>query len=70
MAMDANQLYSVVKSGKHESPRNKPIVVAYKSGVVLVDANNEIAVRIDVINTWTYFLIEYSVYIDSRTHDI
>jgi hypothetical protein len=55
MVMDANQLYSVVKSGKHEPPRSRPIVVAYKSGVVLVDAN-EIAVCVDVINALGLFL--------------
>jgi len=65
MAMDANQLYSVVKSGKRESPRSKPIVVAYKGGVIL--ANNEIAVRVDAISaSGLFFMTEYSVCISTR----
>ncbi|XP_032687920.1 cilia- and flagella-associated protein 43-like [Odontomachus brunneus] len=42
MAIDANKLYSVVKLEACIPPKNKPIVVAYKGGVILVNANNEI----------------------------
>ncbi|EZA53241.1 hypothetical protein DMN91_004557 [Ooceraea biroi] len=44
VAIDANKLYSVVKSETHEPPKSKPIVVAHKGagGVIVVDANNEI----------------------------
>lgn len=47
MAIEANKLYSVVKSKIFERPKNKPIVVTHKNGVIVVDTNSEITVRID-----------------------
>ncbi|KAG5310461.1 CFA43 protein, partial [Acromyrmex insinuator] len=40
--IEANKLYSVVKSKIHEHPKNKPIVVTHKSGVIVVNPNSEI----------------------------
>jgi hypothetical protein len=44
VAIDANKLYSIVKSESHKLPKNKSIVVSYKNGVIVV--NSEIRVRI------------------------
>lgn len=45
VAMDANKLYSVVKSKRNEPPKSKSIVVAHKGGVTVVtDANDKITV--------------------------
>jgi len=46
VAIEANKLYSVIKS-KIQRPKNKPIVVTHKSGVIVVNTNSEIMVRID-----------------------
>ncbi|XP_067208945.1 cilia- and flagella-associated protein 43-like [Linepithema humile] len=43
VAIDANKLYSVVKSESHKLSTNKSIVVSYKNGVIVVNTNNEIA---------------------------
>ncbi|EGI69240.1 WD repeat-containing protein C10orf79 [Acromyrmex echinatior] len=40
--IEANKLYSVVKSKIREHPKNKPIVVTHKSGVIVVNPNSEI----------------------------
>ncbi|XP_014488827.1 PREDICTED: cilia- and flagella-associated protein 43-like [Dinoponera quadriceps] len=42
LAIDANKLYSVVKLETRVPPENKPIVVAYKGGVIVVNADSEI----------------------------
>lgn len=57
MAIEANKLYSVVKSKILEHPKNKPIVVAHKNGVIVVNTNSEITVRIDESLIQTEFLI-------------
>lgn len=49
MAIDANKLYSVVKSETRASGKNNPIVVAYKGGVVIVNTDSKITVRITLI---------------------
>lgn len=46
LAVDANKLYSVVKSEIRTPPKNKPIVVAYKGGVILVNTDSEITVSV------------------------
>jgi len=46
VAIEANKLYSVVKS-QIQCSKNKPIVVTHKSGVIVVNTNSEIMVRID-----------------------
>lgn len=47
IAIEANKLYSVVKSKILEHPKNKPIVVSHKNGVIVVNTNSEITVRIN-----------------------
>jgi len=47
VAIEANKLYSVVKSKIREHPKNKPIVVTHKSGVIVVNPNSEITVCIN-----------------------
>ncbi|KAG5339959.1 CFA43 protein, partial [Acromyrmex charruanus] len=42
VVIEANKLYSVVKSKIREHPKNKPIVVTHKSGVIVVNPNSEI----------------------------
>ncbi|XP_072759720.1 cilia- and flagella-associated protein 43 [Anoplolepis gracilipes] len=42
MAIDANKLYSVVKSKTLESPKNRPIVITHRTGVIIVNSDNEI----------------------------
>lgn len=49
VAIDINKLYSVVKSEARGSPKNKSIVVSHKGGVIVVNADNKIAVSIDLI---------------------
>ncbi|XP_071559950.1 cilia- and flagella-associated protein 43 [Temnothorax nylanderi] len=42
VAIEANKLYSVIKSKILERPKNKPIVITHKSGVIVVNTNSEI----------------------------
>ncbi|XP_011693346.1 PREDICTED: uncharacterized protein LOC105453253 [Wasmannia auropunctata] len=43
VAIETNKLYSVVKKSKiHQRLKNKPIVVAHKSGVIVVNTNSDI----------------------------
>lgn len=57
MAIEANKLYSVVKSKMVERPKNKPIVVTHKNGVIFITTNSEITVRIDESLIQIKFLI-------------
>ncbi|EFN89911.1 WD repeat-containing protein C10orf79 [Harpegnathos saltator] len=52
MAIEANKLYSVVKLETCAPPRNKPIVVAYRSGVILVNAASEITFYKKLSTNW------------------
>jgi len=56
MAIDANKLYSVVKSESHKLPKHKSIVVSYKNGVI-ININSEITVRI-------YLMIKFDLNIN------
>lgn len=47
LAIEANKLYSVVKSKILEHPKNKPIVITHRSGVIVVNTNSEIMVNIN-----------------------
>ncbi|KAL6262925.1 hypothetical protein P5V15_005713 [Pogonomyrmex californicus] len=42
VAIEANKLFSVVKSKMLGHPKNKPIVITHKNGVIIVNANREI----------------------------
>ncbi|XP_011872064.1 PREDICTED: uncharacterized protein LOC105564361 isoform X2 [Vollenhovia emeryi] len=42
VAIEANKLYSVIKSKILDRPKNKPIVVSHKNGVIVVNTNSEI----------------------------
>lgn len=46
MVIDANKLHSVVKSKTLEPPKNRSIVIAHRTGVIVVNTNSEITVRI------------------------
>lgn len=46
IAIDANKLYSVVKSKTLEPSKNRPIVITYRTGVIVVNTDSEITVRI------------------------
>ncbi|XP_029667223.1 cilia- and flagella-associated protein 43-like [Formica exsecta] len=42
IAIDANKLYSVVKSKTLEPSKNRPIVITYRTGVIVVNTDSEI----------------------------
>lgn len=48
IAIEANKLYPVIKSETHKPPKHIPIVVTYKSGVIIANANSKITVRINL----------------------
>lgn len=53
IAIESGKLYSVVQSRTRlQTPKNKSIAVAYKIGVIVANADNKIAVRIDLISAF------------------
>ncbi|KAL6445963.1 hypothetical protein ACFW04_000971 [Cataglyphis niger] len=52
IAIDANKLYSVVKSETLESSKNRPIVITYRTGVIVVNADNEITFYKKLLTDW------------------
>lgn len=46
MVIDANKLYSVIKSKTLEPPKKRSIVITHRIGVIVVNTDSEITVRI------------------------